>query len=113
LFKERRRASRRHCSNTLTGNDHVLMIACDATLNYFKSGELALYALRFLTRKGFTTDEVAFIQFADPTETGFEQRCAFIELVAVERHARFESKCVPSGEATRQHACGCTGLAGV
>ena len=37
-----------------------------------------------------TTNEIAFVQFADPTEISFQQRCGFVDLVTVESHGSFK-----------------------
>src|SRR5215213_2934822 len=91
LFQKWRRTTGRYLSNSFAIDDYVLVIARDAALCHFKTDQLALHAFLFLLRECFATGEVAVIQFANPTEVCFEQRGRIVDVVAVKRHACFES----------------------
>src|SRR6185295_14151393 len=58
----------------------------------------------FLPCQSVATDEVAFVQFANPTEVRFQQRCVFIDLVTIKRQAGFEAKCIASSETAGKHS---------
>src|ERR1051325_1563022 len=105
LFKKRSRTAGRYLSNSFAVDENILVIAGDATLSHFKTNQLAFDAFLLLLREGFATNKVAFIEFANPTEIRFEQGGGFVDVVAVERHARFESQRVASGEAAGKYAC--------
>src|SRR6185503_6673772 len=100
-------------SNALAINEDFLVIACNTAISYLEADEFALHAFFFLACERLAPGEVAFIQLAYPTEVRFEQRRGLVDVVAVERHARFESQSVARGQTTRQHACWCAGFSGV
>src|SRR5215213_2063902 len=93
-------------------DDDFLVIACNTAVRYFEAHEFALNAFSFLIGQRLATGEVAFIQLAYPAEVRFEQRGGLIDVVAIERHAGFESESVARGESTRQHAGWCIRLSG-
>src|SRR6185295_6005649 len=99
LFQIRRRTSRGYSTDALAIDYYFLIIAGDASLSYFKSNQPFANAGFFLLRQGLATDKVALVQFADPTEVRFQQRCVFIDLVPVKRHAGFKAKRVAGREA--------------
>src|ERR1041384_2289016 len=73
LFQKRSRTAGRYLSYSLPVNEHVLMIAGDATFSHFKTDQFAFDAFLLLPREGFATNEVVLIEFANPTEIRFEQ----------------------------------------
>jgi hypothetical protein len=78
-----------------------------------QTDQLALHAFFFLTRERFATDEVAFIRVCKSSRGSLRAASSFVDLVAVERHARFEPQRVARGEAARKHAGGRAVVAGV
>ncbi len=74
FFRERRRTARSDFANSLAVDHNVLIVACDPAFRHFKADQLALHAGFFLLCQRVASNEVAFIQFADPAEVCFEQR---------------------------------------
>src|SRR5438067_2345431 len=86
LLKIRRGAARRDVADTLAADVNAMTVARDAALHHLEADELAPDALLLLTLQSLAPREVAFVQFANPAEVGFQERSLFRYLMAVESH---------------------------
>jgi hypothetical protein len=98
LFQCNRRRTARDMADFFPVDVDGVVIASDVPAEHFETGEFAANAIGFLLCQGFSSDEVAFIEFHDPAQSRFEQRRSFIQIVAVKQQPCFKTKRVARAE---------------
>src|SRR5581483_4156086 len=105
LVQERGRAAGSDVSDGLraAGQKNRIAVAPDPALDHLEADQLAFHALGLLRGQPLAPDEIAFVEFHDPPEVGFVCRRGVVNLVAVERHLRFEPERVARRQTAGQH----------
>src|SRR5205085_8948930 len=99
LLEVRRGAARRDLPDLRALDVNVLPVARDASVRHLESDELAPDSFFLLTRERLAPVEVALCELRYPAEVRFQERRLIRNLVAVERHTRFEPERVARREA--------------
>src|SRR2546421_8002707 len=73
----------------------------DAAVDHLESSQFAARSFRFLTLQDIASEEVALLDLDDPAKVGLEGRGGLVDVVAVERHLRFEAKRVARAKSAR------------
>src|SRR5436305_7962455 len=91
-------------ANLLTPIDDLIAVAADSAIDHLESDELPARPFRLLALQDVAAVKVALVDFHDPPEVGFERRGGLVDVVAVERHLRFQAQRVARAEAARFRA---------
>ena len=81
-------------------------MARDPALDHFEARQFSLRPFGLLTLEDVASHEIAFFELDDPGEVGFQRGGGVIDVVAIERHLRFEAERVARAEAARRDVAG-------
>src|SRR5438094_9320925 len=87
-----------------------VMIAGNLAAQHFQSDEPAFYTPFFLCQQRITSDEFAFFELHDRTESGLEKACSSVHVISIEKHFGLEPEGIAGSETSGQQTRGYAGL---
>src|SRR5690606_1221477 len=104
FLQERSRAAGGDVTDLFAAGINIEIVTRDAAVDQFETDDLAFNAGFFHFGNDIAADEIAFIKFCYPAESGFERRDLVAEFMAVKRHSGFEPQRISSGQSRRKNA---------
>src|SRR4029077_4569470 len=86
FFQCRRVRPAGHDADFLVAVNDRVAVASDAAIDHFESHQLASWSFGALSLEHVATEEVALLQFHNPSQVGLERSRGVVNIVSVERH---------------------------